>query len=204
MCYVQINRSIVCPNNGDSELTCFSYHHTIGLVYSETWITQGTTKKFELWVMLSLCFSHVATVASLFHSSVFHFLVKLSRICEIFFSRVRKTMKLSSLHKNVITSSHGKGHLMALTAIYQFELWLKVRDMPRKLSLPRQGPWNLVWVKGVMTRSMVDALLELCSHSQREATPHSLQRLRVVFFHKTNIGHSNNYGRNRNKMGSNY
>jgi len=32
---------------------------------------------------------------------------------------------------------------------YQFKLWLKVRDMPSQLSLPRQGPWNFVWVKQV-------------------------------------------------------
>jgi len=33
-----------------------------------------------------LCMSHVASVASPFRSSVFHFLAKLSGICEIFFS----------------------------------------------------------------------------------------------------------------------
>ena len=32
--------------------------------------------------MLSLCISHVASVASPFRSSVFHFLGKLSKICE--------------------------------------------------------------------------------------------------------------------------
>jgi len=31
-------------------------------------------------------------------------------------------MKLSLLHKNVHTSSHRKGNVMALTAVYQFEL----------------------------------------------------------------------------------
>ena len=54
--------------------------------YSETWITQTagdhqkslSYEKFELRVMLSLCFIHVATVASPFCSSVFHFLAKLS------------------------------------------------------------------------------------------------------------------------------
>ena len=40
------------------------------------------------------CFNHVATVASLFRSSVSHFLAKLSEICEIFFSREKKTIKL--------------------------------------------------------------------------------------------------------------
>jgi len=105
--------------------------------------------KIDYWVMLSLCFSHVATVASPFRSSVLHFLAKLSKICEIFFSRENKTMKLSLLYKNVNTSSHRKGNLTALTTIYQFELWLKVWDVPSKLSIPRQGPWNLVWVKQV-------------------------------------------------------
>jgi len=47
-------------------------------------------EKFELWVMLSLRFSHVATVASPFRSSVFHFLVKISKICGIFFLVKRK------------------------------------------------------------------------------------------------------------------
>jgi len=64
--------------------------------------------------MLSLCFNHVATVASPFRSSVFHFLTKL---CEIFFSCEKKTMKLSLLHKNVNPSSHIKGNFMALTAV---------------------------------------------------------------------------------------
>jgi len=72
--------------------------------------------------MLSLCISHVATVVSPFRSSVFHFLAKLSKICEIFFSCEKKTMKLNLLHKNVNTSSHRKGNLLALTAVYQFEL----------------------------------------------------------------------------------
>ena len=49
-------------------------------------------------------------------------------------------MKLDLLHKNVMISSHRKGNFVALTTVYQFELWLKVRDMPSKLSLPRQGP----------------------------------------------------------------
>ena len=72
--------------------------------------------------MLSLCFSHVPIIASPFHSSVFHFLAKLSKICEIFFSCEKKTMKLSLLHNNVNTYSHKIGNLMALTAVYQFEL----------------------------------------------------------------------------------
>jgi len=54
-------------------------------------------EKFELRVMLSLCFSHVAIVESPFRSSVFHFLAKLIKICEIFVSCKKKTMKLKGL-----------------------------------------------------------------------------------------------------------
>ena len=72
--------------------------------------------------MLSLCISHVATLGNPFRSSVFHFLAKLSKISKIFFSCEKKTMKLSLLHKNVNTSGHRKGNLVALTAVYQFEL----------------------------------------------------------------------------------
>ena len=72
--------------------------------------------------MLSLCFSHVATVASPFRSSVFHFSAKLSETCDIFFSCEKKTLKLSLLDSNLNTSSHRKGNLMALTAVLQFEL----------------------------------------------------------------------------------
>ena len=53
--------------------------------------------------MLSLCFHHVATVASPFRSTVFHFLARLSQ--------------LSLLHKNVNTFSHTKDNLMGLTAV---------------------------------------------------------------------------------------
>jgi len=121
-------------------------------VYSETWTTRTaeehqkslSNEKFELWVMLSLCFSHVAIVASPSHSSVFHFLVKLFKIGD--FHVKKKSMKLCLSHKNVNISSHRKGNLMALTAVYHVQLWLKVRHKPSKLSLPRQGPWNLVWV----------------------------------------------------------
>jgi len=130
---------------------------------SETWIarTAGDHQtKFELWSVwvksyAPLCFSHVATVASPFSSSVFHFLAKLSKIREIFFSCEKKTTKLSLLHKNVNTSSHRKGNLMALTTVYQFELRQKVWDIPSKLSLPRQGPWSLDWVKQVFELSEV-------------------------------------------------
>jgi len=41
--------------------------------------------------MLSFCIRHVTVVASLFRSSVFHFLAKLSKICEIFSSCEKKT-----------------------------------------------------------------------------------------------------------------
>jgi len=68
------------------------------------------------------CFNRVAIVARPFHSSVFHFLAKLSKICEIFFSCEKKAMKLSLLHKNVNRSSHMKGNLMALTRSFQFKL----------------------------------------------------------------------------------
>jgi len=68
----------------------------------------------------------------------------------------RKTMKLNLLYKNVDTSSHKKGTLVALTIADRFELWLKVRDVSSKLSLPRQGPWKLVWVKQVFKLSEVE------------------------------------------------
>ena len=76
---------------------------------------------YELY-MLSLCFTQVTTVVSPFRSSVFHVLAKRSKICEIFFSCEKKTMKLSLVHKNLNTSSHIKGNLMALTAVHQFDL----------------------------------------------------------------------------------
>ena len=134
------------------------------LNYGETWITRTagdhqktlSYAKFELWAMLSLCFSHVVTVASPFRSSVFHFLAK---ICEIFFSCEKKNMKLSVLHKNLNTSSHRKGSLMALTTVYQFELWLILWDIPSELSLPRQGPCNLVWVKQVFRGRVIQVSL---------------------------------------------
>ena len=97
------------------------------------------------------------TVASPFRSNVFHFLAKLS--CE------KEKIELSLFHKNVNTSSHRKGNLMALTADYQFELWVKVPELPTKLSLPRQGPWNLVWVKQVFELSEVELTAFHCSYS---------------------------------------
>jgi len=66
-----------------------------------------------------LCFSHVSTGVSPFRFSVFHFLAKLSKICKIFFSCERKTMKLALLHENVNTSTHRNGNLVALIAVYQ-------------------------------------------------------------------------------------
>jgi len=72
--------------------------------------------------MLSLCFNRVATVVSPFRSSVFHFLAKLFKVCEIFSSCEKNTMKLSLLHENVNTSGRRKGNLMAPTAAHQFEL----------------------------------------------------------------------------------
>jgi len=42
-------------------------------------------------------------------------------------------MELSLLHKNVITSSHRKGSLVALITVYQFELWLKVQRYAQQI-----------------------------------------------------------------------
>ena len=111
--------------------------------------------------MLSICFSHVATVASSSRTSVFHFLAKLFLNLWDFLlmwekkrsSCEKTTMKLSLLHKSCNTCSHRKSNLMALTTVYQFELWLKIRDMFSKLSFSWQGPWNLVWLKQVFELS---------------------------------------------------
>ena len=154
--------SITAFSPGLSTGLCCWYHENFCLQWNlDNSNRRGPPKKvcyekFELWVMLSLCVSHVTTVVSPFHSSVFHFLAKFSKICEIFYSCEKKTMKLCLLHKNVNTSSHRKGNLTALTAVYQFELWLNVRDMPSKLSLPGQGPWSLVWAKQVFELSEVE------------------------------------------------
>ena len=72
------------------------------VTYSETRITRTAQdyqkslsyEKFELWVMLSLCFSHVGTVANPFHSSAFRSLAKLSKIWEIFFSYEQKNIEI--------------------------------------------------------------------------------------------------------------
>ena len=106
----------------------------------------GWPKKF--WVIESLSYELC--------SSVFQFLANLSKICEIFLACEKKTMMLCLLHKNVNTSSRRKGNLMALTAVYEFELWLKVQDMPSKLSSPRQRPWSLAWIKQVFQLSEVE------------------------------------------------
>jgi len=71
--------------------------------------------------MLSLCINHVATVANPFalvYSISWLNFLKFVR----FSSHMKKTMKLGLLHKNVNTSGHREGNLMALTAVYQFEL----------------------------------------------------------------------------------
>jgi len=65
----------------------------------EIWITRTARdhqkslsyEKFELRVMLPLCFSHVDTVATRFLSSVLHYLGKLSKTCAIFFSCEKKS-----------------------------------------------------------------------------------------------------------------
>ena len=58
-------------------------------------------------------------------------------------------------------------------------------------------------IKGVMTRSIVYALSELCSPFLKGGNSAFSAAIAIVFFHKPNIGHSNNYGTNRNKMGPN-
>ena len=55
-----------------------------------------------------------------------------------------------------------------------------------------------------MTRSMVDALSELCSPFLKGANSAFIAAIASGLFHKPNMGHSNNYGPNGNKMGSNY
>ena len=112
--------------------------------------------------MLSLCFSHMATVASPFRSSIFHFLAKFLKFAEIFFSWEKKAMKLNLLRKNTKTSSHRKGNLLALTAVYQFGLWIKVWDIPSELSLPRQEPWSLVGGKQVFELPEVELTVFHC------------------------------------------
>jgi len=79
-------------------------------------------------------------------------------------------MKLSLLHRNVNAFSHRKGNLMALAAVDQFELWLKVRNRLSNLSLTRQGPCNLVWVKQVFELSQVELTEFHCSCTALEIT----------------------------------
>ena len=81
--------------------------------------------------MISPFFNHTATVAKQFHSSVFHFLAKVSKLCETFLCE-KKTMKLSLLHKN----------LMAITAV---ELWLKGSRYAKQIVITQAG-----WVKHVL------------------------------------------------------
>jgi len=59
------------------------------------------------------------------------------------------------------------------------------------------------YFKGVMTQSMVDPLSELCSPFLKGGNSAFIAAITSGLFHKTNIGHSNDYGPNRNKMGSN-
>jgi len=55
-----------------------------------------------------------------------------------------------------------------------------------------------------MTWSLVDALSELCSPFLKGGNFTFIAVIASGLFHKTNIGHSNSYGPNRNKKGSNY
>jgi len=114
---------------------------------------RGSPKSLS-YQTFDLCSPIALAVGSPFRSNIFHFLAKLSKTCEIFFSREKKTMKSSFLRKNVNTSSHRKGNFMTQTPVYQ--LLLKVGDMPSKFSLPRRGPWNLVWVMQVFELSVVE------------------------------------------------
>jgi len=93
--------------------------------------------------MLSLCSSHVATITSPLHSSVFHFLAKLSKIYEMFFSCEKKTMKLRLLHKNVNTSSHRKGNLWTNRSL-SVRVITKGLKYAQQIIITRQGPSNLV------------------------------------------------------------
>jgi len=60
-------------------------------------------------------------------------------------------------------------------------------------------------LKGLWLRVMVDALSGLCSPFLKGGNSIFVAVVRESasgFFHKTNIDHSNNYGPNRNKIGS--
>jgi len=98
-------------------------------------------EKFELWVILSLWFGHVATVASPLCSSVFHFLLaNLYKIREIFFSykkKITKLYRLSLLHKNVNASRYrNKGYLMALTTVISSSYDLRFEICPANYHYP--------------------------------------------------------------------
>ena len=59
-------------------------------------------------------------------------------------------------------------------------------------------------VKGVMFWSSLETLSELCSPFFKGGNSAFIATIVSGLFPKTNSGHSNNYGPNRNKMGSNY
>ena len=81
------------------------------------------------------------------------------------------------------------------------------RTVQRAKSLVRfiyiKDPYSFNF-KGVMTQSMVDALLKLCSPFLKGGNCIHCSDSGWSFSKKRNIGHSNNYSPNRNKMGSNY
>ena len=105
-------------------------------------------------VTISLCFNHVATVISPFRPSVFHSLAKFSKNCAIFFSCEKKTMTLGLIHKNVNTSSHIKGNLIALTTVFSSSYDWRFEICPANYHYP--WPWNLVWVKQIFELSEVE------------------------------------------------
>ena len=68
-------------------------------------------------------------------------------------------------------------------------------------------PSDCRYIKGVLSRSSVDPLSELCSPLLKEGNSAFIAAIASDLFPKTNIGHSINYdpnGPNRKKMGSNY
>jgi len=87
------------PDLSSCEPSCLSLHYLGIALYSKTWITRTagdhqkslSYEKLELWFVLSLYISHVASVVSPFPSSVFHLLIELSKLCETSFSYEKKT-----------------------------------------------------------------------------------------------------------------
>ena len=74
-----------------------------------------------------------------------------------------------------------------------------------QLKIKMSGSARRIWfVKGTMSRSNVDALSELCSPFLKGGHSAFIAAITSGFFQKPNIDHLNNYGPNRNKMGSNY